>query len=298
VLLEQLQRDIAENGRLARAEMHALVGLHRERELASLLRAQLDKATRPNPLALEGVGLVAVPELSSQIGEWFARGDARTRAAACTALASAPVDAKQPRAWLLEGLGDRDASVRAACIGALHDANAVAAKKLLTRLLEDRDSLVRAAAVRQVVAFANAAKLARIPQDPSPEVRLAYATTVAANHPDLPQLTQDLDPDVRAAAWRTFVRSDHRSKQTLAQGAPADPAEQVRVAAVPAMVDDVVAKLARDDVAGEVRTAALVEIAGRRGRAAISDELLQRFADASPGSAERLRTMLAWLLAR
>jgi hypothetical protein len=64
------------------------------------------------------------------------------------------------------------------------------------------------------------------------------------------------------------------------------------------MVDDVVAKLARDDVAGEVRTAALVEIAGRRGRAAISDELLQRFADASPGSAERLRTMLAWLLAR
>ncbi|HTL34771.1 MAG TPA: TonB family protein, partial [Kofleriaceae bacterium] len=134
VILEQLKHDIVENGRLARAEMQALVGLHRERDLAGLLRSLLDHAKQPDPVALEGVGLVAIPELTTQIGAWFTRGDAKTRVAACSALASAAADDKKANAVLVKGIGDRDASVRTACITSLHDSVAASARKQLRTL--------------------------------------------------------------------------------------------------------------------------------------------------------------------
>jgi hypothetical protein len=73
----------------------------------------------------------------------------------------------------------------------------------------------------------------------------------------------------------------------------------VRRAAAAAIEEDaVLGRLARSDDDPDVRTAALVRIAARDGRAATADMLLERLADASPGSAERVRTALAWLLAR
>ena len=61
---------------------------------------------------------------------------------------------------------------------------------------------------------------------------------------------------------------------------------------------ELLAHLATSDDAQEVRTEALVQLAGRRGRTAAGAILLERLATAPPGSAERVRTALAWLLAR
>lgn len=264
VLREQLKHDVVEDARLARVEMQALVALHHERDLAVLLRGLLEHVAHPDVVALEGVGLVAIPELTTQVRTWATSRDARTRAAACAALASQPADDKR-------------------------------ARKLLRSLVRDRDALVRAAAVRQLADETPG----EIVSDNAPEVRAAYAGALAANRPEVQTLLGDLDPDVRAAAWRTFVKSDARDKAALAKRAASDPAEQVRAAAVPAIADEgVVEQLAKTDVSGDVRTAAIVEVAGRRGRAAVEGELLQRFAEAAPSSAERVRTMLAWLLAR
>ena len=73
----------------------------------------------------------------------------------------------------------------------------------------------------------------------------------------------------------------------------------VRRAAVRAIEDDaILLQLAKTDEAAEVRTAALIQLATRRGRAASTDLLLERLAEGIPGSGERVRTATAWLLAR
>ena len=80
---------------------------------------------------------------------------------------------------------------------------------------------------------------------------------------------------------------------------PRDAAPQVRLAALGALDnDDALARLATTDDSPDVRTAATVQLAGRRGRAASEQRLLQRLAAAPPASAERVRVALAWLLAR
>jgi hypothetical protein len=300
LLVEQMAKDLFESEPLAKADMQAVVALHHESDLITVLRnllhhASMLRSSHVDIPVIEGLGLVAIPELKKQVGTWMASKDARTRAAACSALASQPAGDKQTRVWLVKAMGDRDAGVRAACATAVRDPAAL--RTQLRRLIKDRDALVRAAAVRQLATFSD--ETLPVATDASADVRVAYASTLAPNHPDLEKLLGDLDPEVRAAAWRTFVKSDDIRKAKLAEYAVRDPAEQVRAAAVPALDDDsVVADLAKTDVSADVRTAALVEVVGRRGRAAIETELLKRFSEAAPDSAERVRTMLAWLLAR
>ncbi|HUS29556.1 MAG TPA: HEAT repeat domain-containing protein, partial [Kofleriaceae bacterium] len=237
-------------------------------------------------------GLVAMPEVSAQIGTWLASKHARTRAAACEALGSfAPADAKK---WLVKGMSDRDASVRAACTSSVRDPGSVRAK--LRVLAKDRDIATRAAAV---------AHLARLPDDvvsvdddPASQVRAAYAAAVTPTH-DLSTLLADRDPDVRAAAWQTHARGGAPTLKAEAADAADDPSPFVRRALIPALDDDeTISRLARADVDGDVRRDALVRWAERRGRASVADSLLTNFALAPPGSRDRVRTVLAWLLAR
>lgn len=274
-LLDELARDVVESPRLARAEMAAIVALHHEADLAAWLRARLGRDTKPNPTLIEGLAYVDVSELRSQLARWQASGNVRERAAACRALPS------------IKGLGDRDASVRASCVEAIRDVGAV--RK--ARLAKDRDIVVRAAAVARTATPSLA--------DPAPEVRAAYARVLAPSHPDLRILLADRDPDVRAAAWTTFAKGDESDEAKLAAQAALDPAAQVREAAALAIDDDeLLGKLAVADEAGDVRTAATVQLALRRGRVASTEGLLTRIADAPAGSSERVRAALAWLLAR
>jgi TonB family protein len=274
-LLDDLDEDIVENARLAHAEMAALVALHHEADLASWLRARL--TNKPSPTLIEGLAYVDLPELRARLAQWQSSRNVRERAAACRA---APTT---------KGLGDRDASVRASCIEAIRDAAPFRAQ--LGRLAKDRDVSVRAAAVARVATPSL--------DDPAPEVRAAYARALAPAHADVRVLLADRDPDVRAAAWTTFARGDESDKVKLAAQAALDPAAQVRAAAVIAMDDDALLdKLATTDEAGDVRTAAAVQLAVRRGRAAITEAMLTRIAEAPAGSSERVRGALAWLLAR
>lgn len=276
-LLDELARDSVESPKLARAVMAALVALHHEAELSQWLRARVGREAHPNPTLIEGLAYVDVPELRRQLVRWQTSSDVRTRAAACRAAPS------------VRGLGDRDASVRATCVDAIRDPAKF--RSQLTKLTKDRDVTVRAGAVR-LLAIAGV-------DDPAPEVRAAYARALPLTHPDLRALLADRDPDVRAAAWTNFVRVDAPDKTSLAAQAALDPAAQVRKAALVALDDDaLLGKLATTDEAGDVRTEATVQLAMRRGRAAVTDALLDRIALAPPGSGERVRAALAWLLAR
>jgi hypothetical protein len=274
-LLDELREDVVETPRLARAEMAALVALHHEAELASWLRTRL--GNNPNPTLIEGLAYVELPELHTRLARWRTSKNVRERAAACHAAPTA------------KGLADRDATVRATCALAIRDVTAF--RTQLTRLAKDRDVSVRAAAVARVA----------MPSldDPAPEVRAAYARALAPEHADLRMLLADRDPDVRAAAWTTFAKGDESDEAKLAADAAFDPAAQVRGAAVIAIDDDALLdKLATTDEAGDVRTAATVQLAVRRGRAATTDAMLARIANAPSGSSERVRAALAWLLAR
>jgi hypothetical protein len=122
---------------------------------------------------------------------------------------------------------------------------------------------------------------------------------VTPKHTDIDALLIDRDPDVRAAAWQTYARGDSRTMKIDALPAAADPSPLVRRAVIPALDDDkVINELASNDVDGDVRTDALVRYATRRGRDAVADTLLTSFAAAAPWTRERVRTCLAWLLAR
>lgn len=275
LLLDSLARDIVESPKLARAEMGALVSLDREAELARWLRSRVGRNV--DPMVIEGLAYVDVPELRGQLKKWQASSNVRIRAAACRAAPSA------------RGLRDRDATVRATCVDAIREPAKF--RSLLAQLTKDRDVLVRAGAVK-LLAMGSV-------DDAAPEVRAAYAQALPPTHADVRVLLEDRDPDVRAAAWTTFVRGDATDKANLAAGAALDPAAQVRKAAVPAVDDDAaLGKLATTDEAGDVRTEATVQLAMRRGRAAATDPLLDRMIAAPAGSSEHVRAALAWLLAR
>jgi hypothetical protein len=175
----------------------------------------------------------------------------------------------------------------------------------LRELASDRDHAVRALAIAAVVAI-DPSHLVDASGDASAEVRAAYARALATAkvsdaEPGLRALIDDRDPDVRAAAWLTLAAEPvaFADRARLALRAVNDPAPQVRLAAVGALDDDdVLAHLATGDDSPELRTVALVQLAGRRGRTQIAELFLERLAAATPGSAERVRIALAWLLAR
>jgi TonB family protein len=306
-LVSQLAVDLPEHARLALAETAALVALGRAADAAGAIRAMLDRDhASPHPLALQAFALAPVPELAPKLGGWLQSGDARTRAGVCSALAGLAPEVAAPS--ILRGLGDRDATVRATCARtagarAVPGSPAIVAK--LHALATDRDRSVRARAIAALVAL-DPASAVHAADDPAAEVRAAFATALAGTLPsmsdaDLHVLIDDRDPDVRAAAWASLATAAAApvDRAQLAARAAKDSAQQVRRAALAALDDDdQLARIAAGDDAPEVRTEALVQLAGRRGRAAVTDLLLGQLAAAAPRSADRVRTALAWLLAR
>ncbi len=320
VMLAQVRTELTEQPQLALAAVRALIALGRERAVKPVLAEAID-ARAPDAPALEALAHAPIAELADRLPGWFRAPLARRRAAVCTAASGYSAEVAWP--LLARGLADRDANVRASCLeamatsrlasaGAPTQSAARAAQRTavtrLRRLARDRDSTVRARAVTALGVF-DPARLPDASDDRATDVRAAYAAalgTAAARGEALAiaglrTLADDRDPDVRAAAWTAlaaFPPAD-AERRRLAARAAADAAAQVRSAAVRAIDDDaILLRLARHDAAAEVRTAALVALAGRRGRAASATRLLDRFADAPRGSAERVRTALAWLLAR
>jgi len=208
-----------------------------------------------------------------------------------------------PQQVVLRGLRDPDATVRAACAetvsrqargGAAKDAATrigTAALAALRDLVRDRDRVVRARAVA-ALSILEPRRVARASGDPAPEVRAAVVA--AATEAELRVLTDDPDPSVRAAALATI---GDRAPELLVRGS-SDIAPQVRIAVIATLTDEGILENLRDDDSPEVATAAVVRHATLRGRAAIASILLAQVAAAPPGSAERVRIALGFLLAR
>lgn len=278
-------------------------------------------------------GLERVSEVTKALARAQQSSDPRVRAGVCAAIKHAPNGVAH--ASLARGLRDRDATVRAACIDAIRarlDAPHEATSKALvgapnieriTELVKDRDVQVRAAAVRALAAAAADAPTTSFPDlatDSAAEVRSAYAMAIRALSQLRPfsggqqrvrPLLEDRDPAVRAAAWQTLVVLLRKPIDRIEGDPPPpdfdqllvratkDPAPEVRVAVIAAVTDDAaLTRLATSDDDGDVRTRALVALTGKRGRTATMDLLLERFVGAARGSAERVRTALAWHLAR
>jgi len=328
-LLSQLQLDLKTQPQLALAEVKSLVALEQGPAAAAIVRAELEAAP-PNPIALQALALVPSRELVGKLGKWFANGDPRVRAAVCTALAGNP-----PRiAWplLARGMRDRAASVRAACVDSAREhavaapgriwmldevpeqSTAARAKAIaaLIPLARDHDRAVRAAAL-QAIARLDWARLPDASGDRAAHVRAAYAHALwlaanAARWSDavnsaatkLTALFEDRDPDVRAAAWTAYEGLPMRvALFERAVHAARDSAPQVRRAVLPSLTDQkLLWQISVADDAPDVRTDALVRLARVATRESLGPELLERLAVAPAGSAERVRTALAWLLAR
>lgn len=330
LLADQLADALRERPRLAIAEARALGALGRVAEVEAVLAEALrDRA--PEPVALQLLAIAPGAAEADALGEWLRSRQMRQRAAVCAALAGYPGEVAWP--LLARGLGDRDATVRASCADAAKELatrpgaramprqrTALAARRTvvakLCDLARDRDNTVRARAIAALAALDPELVPEAAAADRAADVRVAYARALGTllGHEDtsargadsvrelsaqLRGLADDRDPDVRAAAWGALAALPRDPElRALATHAAADPAAQVRRAAVLAVDEELLLRLAQRDDAGEVRTAALVELCGRRGRAASADLLLSRIAEAAPGSAERVRAALAWLLAR
>jgi hypothetical protein len=295
-MLAQFPIDLAEHDRLALAETRALVKLDHTDDATKAIRTLLDAdGANPHPIAVRALAHDPVPALAAKLAKWFERGDARTRAAVCGALSGGGP------AWsqILRGMRDGDATVRATCADSAGKQARAGAKPpgdvlaTLRDLARDRDAAVRAKAITAAFAVAPQSPI-RATVDPAPEVRIAAAGV--ASLADLKVLVEDKDPDVRAAAV-TACAAIPQAKELAVKHA-ADPASQVRRAAVASLEDGPeLGKLVGDD-APEVATVALVRLAALRGRAAMTTPLLVRVAGWAPRSAERMRSALAWLLAR
>ncbi|HEY1555011.1 MAG TPA: TonB family protein [Kofleriaceae bacterium] len=292
--VSELARHLAEDlhTQLAAAEAAALVSLGSGQVAATALAAALDTPGDPDPVALEAAGSVAVPQLAHRLAGWSARGDARTRAGVC---AVAPLaDPAHAARWIDAGLRDADATVRARCAEAAGVHGIKPALPRLRELTRDRDRTVRARAVTAIAAV-YPAHLPHLADDPAGEVRAAYAAALATDSAELRALADDRDAEVRAAAWAALVAAGVHDAGARAVH---DPSPEVRRAAVPALPDDVVERLASADDSPDVRGAALVEWARRRGRTASEPVLLARIAETQRGSPDRVAAALAWLLAR
>jgi TonB family protein len=317
---------VVERPRVSLAKLRAVVTHGRMREAQQELAAMFASISSPMPgpnaktlpTLLLALAIAPVEELATSLPAWFRSRDARQRAAVCTALAGYAGDVAWP--LLARGLADRDATVRASCLASVYSARepptrraAIASQRSASArirdLARDRDSTVRAAAI-VALAHVDPAHLPDASNDVADDVRVAYAAALAHVRDQLSgpgdataklhALAKDRDPSVRAAAWTALVATPASAERTqLAARAAGDAAAEVRRAAIRAIADDaVLVALASRDADAGVRTAALVELAGRRGRAATTDLLLERIADAAAGSGERVRSALAWLLAR
>ena len=259
--------------------------------------------------ALAALGEVAAPPAVPLVGRLLGAPDAITRAAACGALARST---SASAAWssMLRGLGDHDATVRAACADAVGRAAArpggvpprVYAR--VAALLRDRDDRVRAAAAIAAPSLDGrraAADLRALPAEKSAAVRIALAIgwgKVAGDTPPaLISLSGDDDPAVRAAAVAALAARDDVTARALAARMAPDPDPRVRLAALAAIRDpDQIAGLLADDDP-QVRSAALDRDAMLRGRIAVLSARATALAATAPASVDRVRIARSWILA-
>jgi HEAT repeat protein len=302
--------------------LHVLAGVAVPELGPQLVRWQA--ATDPRVRAAACSALSAAPggDAASAILRGLRDRDATVRASCVDAIARRAADARPALARLRELASDRDALVRAHAVAALamlDPASLAGASSLRgsVRSSRRRTSSSSARGDDRSSGRDGAARARGTDRsgDESAEVRSAYALALAAvaassgegatlAETRVRALVDDRDADVRAAAWRAWLALPAGAATNAARAAQAlraatDPAPQVRTASLAALDDDaVLTRLATTDDDPETRTQALVALVQRRGRAATAEHLLQRLADATPGSAERVRTALAWLLAR
>ncbi|MDX2090167.1 MAG: hypothetical protein SFX73_20075 [Kofleriaceae bacterium] len=286
-LARSLEVDLASSPPRAIAAARTLVALGETARVESAVRRALERPT-PSPAALAALAVVSLPALDGKLATWFGRGDARVRAAVCTAITRS-----SGRALAERGLRDADATVRAACLDAIARIGLARSRTdVLTRmrqLARDRDQSVRAHAVAALAAV-QGGSLPGATEDPAAEVRVAAVRD--AREAQLLALVDDPDPDVRAAV---VTRLGPRDPAAVARAAT-DPASQVRRAAIASVSDEATLERLAGDDAPEVAREALVALVNRRGRTASATGLLARLA-AGPSDAERVRIALAWLLA-
>jgi hypothetical protein len=300
-LVRDLAVDLPAHPRLALAEARALVALGRSSDVAAAIRAAVPASGPPPAVAVEALALAPVAELGPRLTDWLAHGDARTRAAACTALGGGQA------AWpaIRRGLADPDAMVRATCAdAAIAHAAAAPPPAIVARLHElaaDRDRGARARGVAAAIAL-DPEHVVRAAGDAAATVRAAYAVALAGApastglaRDDLESLAADADADVRAAAIASLARRDELSNAVAAR-AVADPSAAVRLAAIPQLDKTQLGRLVRD-ADPSVATAAAIRLVTVRGRAASARLTVDAIANATPGSAWRVRAAVAWLLA-
>lgn len=291
-LLDGLAGELDDRPEIALAKIQALAALGAHAEAARVIHAALatPSKTRAVATAVAALAIVPDPALAPGLAKWFARGDAEVRQSVCAALpAAAPARAG---AIVARGLRDPDATVRGTCADAAARHGKRAAVPRLVELVRDRDEAVRARAIAALGVLDPRSRPRSALRDRAPRVRAAAA--VGASEADLRILAVDRDPDVRAAA---IAALGERAPE-LALAAARDPAAQVRRAAVEGIIDDALLDRLGADADPDTATAALSRLAARRGRAAITRQLLERLVAATPKSRERVRIARAWLLAR
>lgn len=288
----------ADDPRLAVPETLALVALGERDAAAAVIasaittRAATRTATPPFG-ALAAFAHAPTRELVPKLAAWFDRGDPRTRAAVCSALAGVP---ELGGATLTRGLRDADATVRALCIDvAVLRERAKPTPATLARLRElarDRDRLVRARAIAALVVLSPTAP--KLALDDPPEVRTAFAAAHPAGADEvLARLAADPDESVRSAA----IEALGGRIPALVATATHDASALVRLASVAGIADEATLEALLTDPSPEVATAAAIRLAARRGRTAMTRPSLERLIASPPASAERMRVIVAWLLA-
>jgi HEAT repeat protein len=299
LLVDELTASFEDRPEIALAKVSALAALGKSDEAARAIKGALAHPEHKRGLATAIAALAIVPDtkVAPELARWLARGDAEIRQSVCMALPHAAP--QQSLSLVMRGLRDPDANVRATCATAAvkpldPDAKALRAvnRELAARLLvlaRDRDESVRAHAVAALGSVGEPVRDAL--HDRAARVRTAAVR--GASDADLRALAADKDPDVRAAAIATLA--DRASD--LATAAASDKASQVRRAAVAGITDDALLQKLANDADPEVATAALVRYAARRGRAAVTTELLARLETSTPKSLERVRIARSWLLA-
>ena len=302
-ILSQLPSHLETRPELARAAARTLARLGNADAAADAIYRSL-MGDNPSYIALEAFVYAPAPRVERRLDGWLKRGDPKFRAAVCAALPAVPF--AHARILLQKGLTDPDATVRTACtVAAAHAALAAHTRHgpLIGRiraLTRDPDRAVRVSAIRSLAAL-DPLHTVDTATDPAAEIRAAYAGLPSATNANLRALLDDRDPEVRAAAWTTLTaaRPGFPQRAQLALLAMADPAPQVRSAALGSLEDEAALnRIAGSDETPEVRTAALVELTRQRGRLRCAAMLLQRFASAPAISVERVRIALAWLIAR
>jgi len=286
-LATDLREDLAHRPQLGLAKINALVALGRGALAAPAIRAELSNGA--SETGLQALARVPDPDLAPRLGGWMASPSAKTRSAVCAAL---PAAARSLAGTLIaKGLRDADARVRTQCSDAAVRARDPATLERLRELARDRDLAVRAHAIAALGALEPAHRL-RALTDPSQAVRAA--SIVGAGEGDLRTLAADADPDVRAAA---LMALGDRAPELAVTGA-ADLSAAVRRAAITTLVDDRLLERLAGDASPDVATAALIRLAARRGRPAITAPLLASLGATPSGAPVRVRIALAWLLAR